>query len=231
MSSPPSTVSNPWQQKKTESDAMNTDSEIWFAFARTFGMLFVVLAMLVFNIYPITTVLVILLALLNDLPIMTIAYDNTWLDPKPVRWEMRRVLTLATVLGLIGVAETFLLLWIARDYLALTTAQMQSFIYLKLAVAGHLTLLVVRSRKPFWQKPYPAAPLLWAVLGTQAVAALIVGLGIIVEAIPWSLVGLVWGYCLAWMFIEDFAKLQVYKHLEQKGGRQLRFLGRMQKRI
>lgn len=194
-------------------------------------MFFVVLAMLVFNIYPITTVLVILLALLNDLPIMTIAYDNTWLDPKPVRWEMRRVLTLATVLGLIGVAETFLLLWIARDYLFLTTAQMQSFIYLKLAVAGHLTLLVVRSREPFWKKPHPAAPLLWAVLGTQAVAALIVGLGIIVEAIPWKLVGLVWAYCLAWMFIEDFAKLQVYKRLEQKGGRQLRFLSRMQKRI
>jgi H+-transporting ATPase len=194
-------------------------------------MFFVVLAMLAFNVYPITTVLVILLALLNDLPIMTIAYDNTWLDPQPVRWEMRRVLTISTVLGLIGVAETFLLLWIARDYLSLTTAQMQSFIYLKLAVAGHLTLLVVRSKEPFWKKPHPAAPLLWAVLGTQAVAALIVGLGIIVEPIPWSLVGLVWVYCLAWMFIEDFAKLQLYKHLEQSGRRHLGFVRRLKKLI
>jgi H+-transporting ATPase len=193
-------------------------------------MFFVVLAMLAFNIYPITTVLVILLALLNDLPIMTIAYDNTWLDPAPVRWNMRRVLTISTVLGLIGVAETFLLLWIARDYLNLTTAQMQSFIYLKLAVAGHLTLLVVRSKEPFWQKPHPAAPLLWAVLGTQAVAALIVGLGIIVEPIPWDLVGLVWVYCLAWMFIEDFAKLELYKHLEQSGERHLRFFSFMKRR-
>ncbi len=193
-------------------------------------MFFVVLAMLAFNVYPITTVLVILLALLNDLPIMTIAYDNTWLDPQPVRWEMRRVLTISTVLGLIGVAETFLLLWIARDYLSLTTAQMQSFIYLKLAVAGHLTLLVVRSKKPFWKKPHPASPLLLAVLGTQATAALIVGLGIIVEAIPWSLVGLVWVYCLAWMFIEDLAKLQLYKHLDRAAGGHLRFLSRLQKR-
>jgi H+-transporting ATPase len=67
-------------------------------------MFFVVLAMIVFNFYPITAIMIILLALLNDLPIMTIAYDNTWLDPKPVRWNMRRVLTVATVLGLIGVA-------------------------------------------------------------------------------------------------------------------------------
>ena len=190
-------------------------------------MFFVVLAMLVFNVYPITTVLVILLALLNDLPIMTIAYDNTRLDAKPVRWEMHRVLTVATALGLIGVAETFLLLWLARDFLHLTTAQMQSFIYLKLAVAGHLTLLVVRTKEPFWKPPYPARPLLWAVLGTQAVAALIVGLGIIVEPIPWSLVGLVWVYCLAWMFVEDLAKLQVYRHLDLSCGRHTRFLSRI----
>jgi len=193
-------------------------------------MFFVVLAMLVFNFYPITTVLVILLALLNDLPIMTIAYDNTWLDPQPVRWQMRRVLTMSTVLGLIGVAETFLLLWLAKTHLSLTTAQMQSFIYLKLAVAGHLTLLVVRSRKPFWKSPYPAGALLWAVLGTQMVAALIVGLGIIVEPIPWKLVGLVWVYCLAWMFIEDWAKLAVYHHMDLSAKHHKTFMARIKKR-
>ena len=193
-------------------------------------MFFVVLAMLVFNIYPITTVLVILLALLNDLPIMTIAYDNTWLSPQPVRWKMRRVLTVSTVLGLIGVVETFLLLVIAREYLDLTVAQLQSFIYLKLAVAGHLTLLVVRTKEPFWKRPHPAGALLWAVLGTQLVAVLIVGLGIIVEPIPWSYVGLVWGYCLAWIFIEDLAKLQLYRHLSLGGKHHLGFLRRLKGR-
>lgn len=194
-------------------------------------MFFVVLAMLVFNIYPITTVLVILLALLNDLPIMTIAYDNTWLSPQPVRWKMRRVLTVSTVLGLIGVVETFLLLLIAREYLDMSVAQLQSFIYLKLAVAGHLTLLVVRTKEPFWKKPYPASVLLWAVLGTQLTAVLIVGLGIIVEPIPWSYVGLVWAYCLAWMFVEDAAKLQLYRHLVLGGGHHQGFLRRLKARV
>ena len=82
-------------------------------------MFFVVAAMIVFKFYPITTVMIILLALLNDLPILTIAYDNTWLDPKPVRWDMRRVLTLATVLGLIGVVETFGILVIAKEWFRL----------------------------------------------------------------------------------------------------------------
>ena len=47
-------------------------------------IVFVVLAMLVFDFYPITAIMIILLAFFNDVPIMAIATDNTWLDPKPV---------------------------------------------------------------------------------------------------------------------------------------------------
>ncbi len=187
-------------------------------------MFFVVAAMIVFKFYPITTVMIILLALLNDLPILTIAYDNTWLDPKPVRWDMRRVLTIATVLGLIGVAETFGILIIAKEWFQLTNAQIQSFIYLKLAVAGHLTLFVARTRRPFLTKPYPAPILLVAILGTQALAALIVGFGWFVEPIAWKYVGFVWLYCLVWVFLEDWAKLHVYRHLELAAKRHRKFL-------
>jgi H+-transporting ATPase len=187
-------------------------------------MFFVVLAMIVFDFYPITTIMIILLAVLNDLPIMTIAYDNTRIEPRPVRWAMRRVLSVSTVLGLIGVIETFGLLVIARLLLNMTEGQVQSFIYLKLAVAGHLTLFVARTRRPFLTRPFPAPILLIAILATQVIAALIVGFGFLVEAIPWSYVGMVWGYCLIWVFIEDFAKLHVYHHLALTGRRHRRFL-------
>ena len=158
---------------------------------------------------------------------MTIAYDNTWLDPKPVRWDMRRVLTLATVLGLIGVVETFGILVIAKEWFRLTDAQIQSFIYLKLAVAGHLTLFVARTRRPFLTKPYPAPILLAAILSTQALAAMIVGFGWLVAPIPWKYVGFVWVYCLVWVFIEDWAKLHVYHHLALTGKHHQRFLRRI----
>ncbi len=190
-------------------------------------MFFVVLAMVVFDFYPITTVMIILLALLNDLPIMTIAYDRTWLDPAPVRWEMRRVLTVSTVLGLIGVVETFGMLVIARLGLHMGEAQIQSLIYLKLAVAGHLTLLVARTRRPFLTRPFPAPVLLAAILGTQTVAALIVGLGWLVAPIPWVDVGLVWLYCLAWVLVEDRAKLHVYRQLELSERHHVRFVDRL----
>ena len=190
-------------------------------------MFFVVLAMMVFDFYPITSIMIILLAVLNDLPIMTIAYDNTWLDPKPVRWDMHRVLTIATTLGLVGVVETFGLLAIAKLWLKLDEAQIQSFIYLKLAVAGHLTLLVARTRRPFWSKPYPAPILLGAILATQVVAVLIVGFGFLMTPLPWSYIGLIWIYCLIWVFIEDWAKINVYRHLNLSKPHHRSFLQRI----
>jgi H+-transporting ATPase len=194
-------------------------------------MFFVVLAMIVFNFYPITTVMIILLALLNDLPIMTIAFDNTHLAAEPVRWDMRRVLTIATVMGMIGVTETFGILLIAKLLFHMESAQLQSFIYLKLAVAGHLTLLVVRKKGPFLSKPFPAPVLLWAILGTQTLAVLIVGFGFLVVPIPWSYIGFIWIYCIAWVFIEDWAKTHLYKHLDLSGKRHTSFLNRVQERF
>ncbi len=178
-------------------------------------MVFVVLAMMVYRFYPITAIMIILLAFANDIPIMAIAYDNTWLDPKPVRWDMRRVLSVSTVLGLVGVVETFGLLVLAKEWLGMGLAQIQTLIFLKLAVAGHLTLFVGRTRKPFFSKPYPAPLLLWSAIGTKVLVTFFVAYGFgLIAPISWLDIGLVWGYCLAWIFIEDIAKLLVYRRLD-----------------
>jgi H+-transporting ATPase len=155
---------------------------------------------------------------------MAIAVDNTWLDPRPVRWEMHRVLTLATLLGLIGVAETFLLLIIVKSWLALPVAVIQTVIFLKLSIAGHLTLFVARTRRPMFTRPFPAPVLLGAILGTQAIAAMIAGFGILITPIQWPYIGMIWVYCLIWAFIEDQSKLAVYRHLRRTSARHRSFL-------
>ncbi len=195
-------------------------------------MFFVVLAMIAFNFYPITAIMIILLAFFNDIPIMAIAYDNTWLDPKPVRWNMPRVLTVSTVLGMVGVLETFGLLWIARDLMHLSIGQIQTFIFLKLAVAGHLTLFVVRTRRPFWSRPFPSQPLLWSAIVTKIVATLFViyPFGLI-KAIGWSDVGVIWIYCIVWMFIEDWVKLAVYNRFHRTSARHQSFLGTLGEKL
>jgi H+-transporting ATPase len=187
-------------------------------------MIFMVLAMLVYNFYPMTAIMIILLALLNDMPIMTIAKDRTWLDHNPVRWDMRRVLTIAGVLGAVGVIETFALLVIAKSWFGLGLAELQTVIFLKLAVAGHMTLFVARTRHSFVTKPYPAPILLGAIISTQTLAALIAACGWFVTPIPWSYIGMIWAYCIVWIFIEDLIKLIVYRHMARVAGRHRRFL-------
>ena len=188
-------------------------------------MFFVVLAMIAYNFYPITAIMIILLAFFNDIPIMTIAFDNTVLDPKPVHWDMHRILTLSAVLGLIGVVETFGILIIAKDWLFLGVTQIQTFIFLKLAVAGHLTLFVARTRRPFFTKPYPSQLVLWSAIGTKLLATLFVVYPFgLITPISWINVALIWVYCLVWIFIEDIAKLGVYRHLELKTPRHRNFL-------
>ena len=195
-------------------------------------VLFVVAAMVAFNFYPITAILIILLALLNDLPIMTIAVDNTAVDPEPVRWDMRRVLTISTTLGVVGVVETFFLLVLARLWLHLDVAQVQSFVFLKLAVAGHLTLFVARARGPFLARPWPDGAVVWSAVGTKVLATLLVGFGVgLVTPITWWQIGFVWFYCIAWVFVEDWAKLAVYHHLELSGRHHQRFLQRVGARL
>jgi H+-transporting ATPase len=83
-------------------------------------------------------------------------------------------------------------------------------------VAGHLTLFVARIKKPFFWAPFPAPILLGAILGTQVLAALIAGLGFIVTAFPWIWILWVWLYCLFWIFIEDGAKLAVYRYFDKE---------------
>ncbi len=190
-------------------------------------MLFMVTAILVYNFYPITAVMIILLALLNDLPILTIAKDNTHLPHSPVRWDMRKVLTVATFLGVLGVIETFLLLMIAKNHFHVSIEQLQTIIFLKLAVAGHLTLFVARTRHCFLTRPFPAPLLLFAIISTQIVAVFIAKFGWFVTPISWEYIGLIWAYCLFWVFIEDGIKLLVYRHLEYRTKKHHTFLSRL----
>ena len=119
-------------------------------------LLFMTASILIFNFYPVTAIMVVLLALLNDLPIMMIAYDNAPVAEAPVRWDMTRVLTIASALGVYGVIESFVLYWIVRDYLGLAQPVVQALIFLKLLVSGHMTIYLTRNNGPVWERPWPS---------------------------------------------------------------------------
>jgi H+-transporting ATPase len=173
-------------------------------------LLFMTLSILVFNFYPVTAVMIVLLALLNDGAILSIAYDKVRYSPQPESWNMRLVLGIATVLGVAGVIASFGLFYLGERVFHLDRAVIQSLMYLKLSVAGHLTIFVTRTRGPFWSTR-PAPVLLFAVLGTQLVATLIAVYGLFMPPIGWRWALAVWGYALAWFFVNDRVKLAAYR--------------------
>ncbi len=176
-------------------------------------LFFMTLSILVFNFYPVTAVMIVLLALLNDGAILTIAYDRVRYAEMPEQWNMRMVLGVAYTLGVAGVVASFLLFYLAEQVYKLDRDTIQSLIYLKLSVAGHLTVFVTRTRGPFWSIR-PAKVLFAAVLGTQVIATLLSVYGIFMAPIGWKLAGLVWVYALAWFLLNDRIKLFAYRVFE-----------------
>ncbi len=173
-------------------------------------LLFMTLAILVFNFYPLTAVMIVMLALLNDGAVLSIAYDNVVYKDKPEAWNMRMVLGVSTVLGVIGVVSAFGLFYLGERVFHLDRAHIQTLMYLKLSVAGHLTIFLTRTRGPFWSNR-PALILLVAVLGTQTVATIIAVYGLFMTPIGWGWAAFVWGYALLWFLFNDRVKLLAYR--------------------
>lgn len=191
-------------------------------------LLFMTASILVFNFYPVTAVMVVLLALLNDIPIMMIAYDNAPFALNPVRWDMHRVLTIASVLGIYGVFGSFGVFWIARDYLHLPPQVVQSVVFLKLLVAGHMTIYVTRNKGPIWERPWPSWKLVLPCEATQIVGTLAVVYGWFMAPTGWGLALFVWAYALTMFCGASVLKMAVYRLIEHRPPRQMRHLARIE---
>jgi H+-transporting ATPase len=197
------------------------ESYIHYRVAMTLDIMVLVVASIVlFEFQPLTAIMIVALALLDDIPIMTIAYDNVPAPPEPVRWKMHSMLLFASVMGLLSLVETFGVLliglrWIADrqllDMIKLDHVQLQTVMFLQLAVGGHLLLFIVRTKRSLFEPPYPSPRLFWAIVATQIVAVAICVLGVGVRAIPPAAIVAVWVYCLIWMVVLDLLKLAFHR--------------------
>jgi H+-transporting ATPase len=197
------------------------ESYVYYRIAMTLDIMVLVVASVVFfEFQPVTAIMIVVLALLDDIPIMTIAYDNVPAASGPVRWDMHHILLFATVMGLLSVAETFGLLLIGLRWLAdpllqsivpLDARQLQTVMFLQLAVGGHLLLFVVRTKSFLFKPPYPSARLFWAIVATQIAALIICYTGLGVAPIPAAAIVGVWIYCLVWMVILDVFKFGYWR--------------------
>ena len=194
-------------------------------------LLFMTACILIFNFYPVTAIMVVLLALLNDLPIMMIAYDNAPIALRPVRWDMARVLTIASALGAYGVLESFGMYWIVRDYLTLSAPVVQALIFLKLLVSGHMTIYLTRNKGALWERPWPSLKLVIPCETTQLIGTLVVVYGLLMAPTGWLLALMVWGYTLVSFLVASVIKIGTYRLLDHRATYQSRHLLRVEGKV
>ena len=211
-------------------------------------MFFVTLSMIFFNFTPLSALMIVLLTLLDDVPIMAIAYDNAVFGKKPSRFKMRQLFTVASGMGILSVVQTFGLLAVCWGFMnnpewqkwfqerlgtSMTQDHIQSIMFLQLVAGGHFLLFLTRTRGLFFSLPFPSWQLSSAVLGTQFVACVMCGFGILVPTLTWELIGLVYLYNIAWMFLLDYVKLGIYEyfHIARRQKRHERFLDRMNRTL
>ncbi len=195
-------------------------------------MFLVVLSSITLGFQPLSAIMIVIMSLLDDIPIMAIAYDHTPVSPQPIRWRMPRMLSVSAVLGLFSVAQSFGLLLIGMEVLSNPTwnvwfgladrAHLQTAVFLQLVVGGHLLLFVTRTERWFFLPPFPSAPLLGAIFATQLVAALMCGFGWLVPAISWRTIAAVWAYNLGWMVVLGAVRLAVERTIDNRTTARLR---------
>lgn len=174
-------------------------------------VLFITLAILIYNDTPLSAIMIILLALLNDIPVMSIAYDHAPVHEHPIRWNMRETLFIASILGFAGVISSFgLLMWLHAHHFS--AALIQTILFLKLDVAGHSTLYLTRTgRKHFWERPFPSLAFFLPAFGSRIAGTFVAACGILMQAITWQTILFIWIYATVWFLFNDQLKVLGYK--------------------
>jgi H+-transporting ATPase len=198
-------------------------------------MFLVVLSTILLDFKPLTAIMIVILAILDDAPIMAIAYDNTEVAEKPIRWKMPRVLGVSSLLGLFSVVQSFGLLLIGFEILGrpehqqyfelFTEQQLQSVMFLQIVLGGHFLLYSTRTAKWFFQRPLPSLPLNGALWATNILAILMCAFGWLVPRLSWTAIGWVLVYSAVWLVVMDVIKRAVYAFADHTTGWHRRHIG------
>ncbi|MGH7239098.1 MAG: hypothetical protein ACREHG_03420, partial [Candidatus Saccharimonadales bacterium] len=161
--------------------------------------------------YPLVPLQIILLAFLNDIPIISLATDRVGISSKPSQVNVKERFTLSLWFGAIGIAESVLLFLLARYLMHLPLVAVQTMFFLKLTVSGHMLIFVAHTKKR-WYEFFPSWQVIVATIATQLVATLLALTGwLMPAAVTLAEVAFVWLWAFLWMQVAEAAKYWILK--------------------
>lgn len=153
-----------------------------------------------------TPIQLIILALLNDLPIITLAFNRVTLSHKPATINVRHRFIISLLYGSVGLLNSILFLLLTHFYLDLPWDMVQTLFFLKLTVSGHMLIYVAHTAKR-WYRFLPSRPVIVATFSTQVIATILALFGFFMTAVPWTFVVLVWVWAFIWMQVSELMKI------------------------
>ncbi len=167
--------------------------------------------------YPLTPVQIILLAVLNDLPIVSLAFDRVQEVNVPSTIDVKRRFMLGSVYGFTGVLNSMLMLVVALVVLHLPWEQIQTLFFLKLVVSGNLLIYIAHTEQR-WFRYLPSWQVIASISTTQFLATAWALSGLFTARIPLWVVAFVWVWSFFWMQTAELGKMLVDRYMKTKPG-------------
>jgi H+-transporting ATPase len=165
---------------------------------------------LTLHAYPISPIQLILLAFLNDLPIISLAFNHVKTAHAPGSSRSKRKLYRGMLHGTIGIASSLTLFYIMQYVVHLPLSLIQTAFFLKLTVSGHMLIYVAHTDER-WYRFLPSKQVIAATTVTQLIATLIAGGGLFMARLPIEWIVIVWVWSFGWMQVSDIAKALIPK--------------------
>lgn len=169
---------------------------------------------ILYGVYPMTALQIILIALLNDIPIISLAFDKVKTTSNPAKINVKERFTLSSLYGFVGICTSLLLFFIAKNVWHLDWTVIQTMFFLKLTVSGHMLIYVAHTKQRWW-KFLPSKEVIWATAITQLIATILAFTGFLMpgKLSLWEIV-FVWGWAFLWMQVSELVKI-----MQQKRGK------------
>jgi H+-transporting ATPase len=178
-----------------------------YRISESFRVIFNILVIgLLYRNFPLLPIQLIILTLLNDIPIVSLAFNRVEAPRKPAKATSKKKFYLGTALGMVGLVNSLIFFFLAKDIFGASWGAIQTMFFLKLSVSGHMLIFVAHTKKR-WYKFLPSKTVIISTLATQLVATGLVYFGILMQSISWEMILIVWIWGLFWMQISEIIKV------------------------
>jgi hypothetical protein len=171
--------------------------------------------------FKLPVIALVLITILNDGTIISIAYDHVVPHKYPEKWRLPRVIIEATLLGGVACVSSIVLLELAMnagskddvlsDVFGMKTLvynQVTCLMYLKVSISDFLTVFAARTQGFFFmRKPGTALAIAFVVATTASSIFAHLWPFVGMEGLPGEYILFTWIYCILCFFVQDICKV------------------------